>query len=316
MTTPTHPVIVVDWGTTAFRAWLVEAGDGRVHATIPDGRGMRELAGTSFRDYCAERLTPWRSGPGEPPPVYLAGMVGAATGWATAPQPALPLRPQDLAAHIIPAPGLDNAWLLPGVRVDSDAPDRVDVMRGEEVQILGALGRSDRRNAILCLPGTHSKWARVVDGVLKDFTTFMTGEVYAALLGHTLLGQGVEAGAIGSTAGSVEAFRRGLTQATVDGAGLLAHAFAARTRRLYRDLAADDVPAFLSGLLIGEELAGAAALGYLPRPEVVVVGAEALAARYAEALAIIGTRAETVAAADATLAGVLALARLHRPSPP
>lgn len=302
-------LIVVDWGTTSFRAWLVDGATGAVRDTLPSGRGMKELSGTSFRDYCAERLAPWRQGDA-PPPVYLAGMVGAPTGWAPAPQPALPLRPEDLAAHMVPAPGLDRAWLLPGVRVDEADPDRVDLMRGEEVQVLGALARSSRRDGVLCLPGTHSKWARVRDGVLTDFTTFMTGEVYGALLGHTLLGQGVSADA---PAADDAAFAQGLAEAERSDAGLLAHAFAARTRRLYRGLPPEAVPSFLSGLVIGEELKGAAALGYLPTDGVLLVGADALATRYGRALAERDSTATAVPAAEATLAGVLILARLHRP---
>ncbi|MCA1939985.1 MAG: 2-dehydro-3-deoxygalactonokinase, partial [Caenispirillum bisanense] len=82
-------LIVVDWGTTSFRAWLVDRETGAVRDSLPNGRGMKELSGTSFRDYCAERLAAWRQGDA-PPPAYLAGMVGAPTGWAPAPQPALP----------------------------------------------------------------------------------------------------------------------------------------------------------------------------------------------------------------------------------
>ncbi len=301
-------LILVDWGTSAFRAWLVEAETGAILGHLPDGEGMRALAGRSFAAYCADRLGPWLAR-GPRPPVYMAGMVGAPTGWIAAPQPALPLRPEELAAHVMAAPGMDDAWILPGVRVDSTAPDRVDVMRGEEVQILGALHHAGRSDAVLCLPGTHSKWARVTNGVLDDFTTFMTGEIYGALLSATLLGQGCDPSAHGAPG----AFQAGLAEAERTGGagGLLAHAFAARTRRLYRDLGTDDVPAFLSGLLIGEELAGATALGYLPQDTVLLVGATTLTARYGEALSKRGIAPVAIPAAEATLSGALMLARMH-----
>ncbi|OBX37480.1 2-keto-3-deoxy-galactonokinase [Halomonas elongata] len=85
------------------------------------------------------------------------------------------------------APGLSNAWIVPGLKVVRD--DHVDVMRGEEVQAFGALTLSDTASGLCCLPGTHSKWVRLEQERLTDFTTAMTGELFHAVRFHTLPGE-------------------------------------------------------------------------------------------------------------------------------
>jgi 2-dehydro-3-deoxygalactonokinase len=302
-------LIIIDWGTTAFRAWLLDDATGAILEHIPKGLGMRELAGSSFRDYCAERLAPWRS---EAPsaPIYMVGMVGAASGWTEAPQPPLPVDAKALAASIIPAPGLDNAWILAGVRVDTRDPDRVDVMRGEETQIIGALSLTERTDAVVCLPGTHSKWAKVSGGVIEDFTTCMTGEFHKAFMTHTILGLGCPAVG-GGLVPPGPAFAQGLAESEGQGS-LLSLAFSARARRLYRDLTADDVSDFLSGLLIGTELLDARSRGFIPpSPEVLLVGETALSLRYAMAFEARGITPVPVSPAAATQRGVLDLGRLR-----
>ncbi len=296
-------IIVVDWGTTAFRAYLVDAGNGTCLDRIDEGRGMRELAGQPFADYCRERLGDWREDGAVP--VYLAGMVGARQGWHEAPQLPLPRTATKLADSVVPAPGLDNTWLVPGVRLHGNG-GHVDVMRGEEVQIFGALTLADRTSATLCLPGTHSKWARVHDGALQHFATVMTGELFEAVTRHTLIGVPAE-----DTATPDEtAFRQGLDQAERPG-GLGHQLFTARSRWLYGDLAATGIRDYVSGLLIGHEVASMREL-YRDTVEIVVVASDSLRPRYDAALDHFGLKAHHVATADASLAGVLAIARRHR----
>ena len=103
---------------------------GEVQDEIPSGTGMRDTAREDFPRYCGEQLARWRTG-AEPPPVYMAGMVGAPQGCQAAPQPVLPVGIDDLAAQVVAAEGLADAWIIPGCRVQkSDA--EIDVMRGEE----------------------------------------------------------------------------------------------------------------------------------------------------------------------------------------
>lgn len=295
-------VIVVDWGTTSFRAWLVAGGE--VQDEIPSGTGMRDTAREDFPRYCGEQLARWRTG-AEPPPVYMAGMVGAPQGWQAAPQPVLPVGIDDLAAQVVAAEGLADAWIIPGCRVQkSDA--EIDVMRGEEVQIFGALDLLKRDDALFCLPGTHSKWAEVRGRKLVHFTTSMTGEVYETMLGHTILAKTADRAAPFDEA----AFRKGLAQA--DSAdGLLHQLFTARCRTLYGDMKPELTPSYLSGILIGAEVR--AMRGLHPQAkEVLLCGSDALRGPYGIALAAAGIAITAVSAKAASLAGIGTIAARHR----
>lgn len=286
--------IIVDWGTSRFRAWLVEVETGATLDEIVDGKGLRELTTPEFPGYCRDRLAPWRDRP-ESVPIYMAGMVGAAQGWQTAPQLPLPIRADELAAHMVPATGLTDAWIIPGCRY-TDCDGVADLMRGEEVQIFGALALTQRSDADLCLPGTHSKWARVRDGALTAFSTSMTGEVYEALMDHTLLGRPAERDA----GFSEPAFRKGMQQADHDG-GLLHHLFSVRSRHVQGDLAPDEIASYLSGLLIGHEVRENAkryAGGVL------LVCSPALKTPYETALAAHGMTHTWIASSEASVAGV------------
>lgn len=297
-------LIVVDWGTTSFRAWLVDA-KGDVLDEIPSGTGMRDMPRDAFPGYCGEQLARWRSD-ANPIPVYMAGMVGAPQGWQTAPQPILPVTLADLAGQVVAAEGLPNAWIVPGARVQKSAAE-IDVMRGEEVQIFGALALLGRTGGLLCLPGTHSKWAKVSEGTLTHFTSSMTGEVYEALLGHTILAKTADRAAPFEEA----AFRLGLAKAQEPG-GLLHLAFSARCRTLYGDLTPELTPSYLSGLLIGSEVRAMRELHPDAR-DLVVVASDALRGPYGIALAAAGFAATVVGAKAASLAGIGAVARNHKP---
>ena len=303
-------VIIVDWGTSNFRAWLIEQENGRVLDEIAGGLGMASLTPEQFPAYCAERFGGWRRG--NTPPVYMAGMVGAARGWAAAPQLPLPVKCTDLAVRVMAAPGLENAWIVPGARVAGDASESVmpDVMRGEEVQIFGAMELSSRRSGLLCLPGTHSKWARVVDGTLMHFTTSMTGELYTLLMEHSILGRDVkEKGVPDPVDGG--AFARGLGQTTTPG-GLLHQLFTTRAMLLERQLREDEIAGYLSGVVIGSEIAAMTEL-YPPREEqaLLLVCGEQLRRTYEYALAHAGYESSWIAAREASLNGVRQIIRLH-----
>lgn len=296
-------VIVVDWGTSSFRAYLVDLESGRCLDEIADGCGMSALAGTEFPSYCHEQTARWRPS-GSSVPIYMSGMVGAAQGWLTAPQPPAPVDADALARQVVPAEGLEDAWILPGVRCHG-ADGHVDVMRGEEVQIFGALVEVGAASAHLCLPGTHSKWATVRDGTLERFATAMTGELYQAVLCHTVVGRLAEAEA----AFDARAFTRGLSLAGRPG-GLPYHLFGARGRCLYGDLDAAEVASYLSGLLIGEELVRMAELEPLPGSVLLVCG-ERLREPYEIALEFKGVAFTWIAARVATLRGVVSVIRHH-----
>ncbi|WP_163559128.1 2-dehydro-3-deoxygalactonokinase [Halomonas sp. NO4] len=298
----TPAFIAVDWGTSNFRAFLADA-EARVLAERRSAAGLRALEAAAFPHYCREQLSDWLHDAGGEGalPIYLAGMVGARSGWAEAAQLELPLSPETLAAHLTAAPGLANAWLVPGGKVVT--AEHVDVMRGEEVQAFGGLALTGRDSGLFCLPGTHSKWIRAEGGRLVDFTTLVTGELYHAVRFHTLLGEPVPP----EDAFDAEGFERGLAAARHP-AGVLHALFEARSRYLHDGLAAGQVGSFLSGVLIGSEIA---AMDHLLAPAngVTLIGSPALAARYRQALG--GRRDLVVTTLDSDVASLAGIARLH-----
>lgn len=288
-------LIALDWGTTSLRAYLFDAA-GKVLDTRVSTAGIMNLPvpaeeggfDAAFEEACGVWLaqTPTLA-------VLAAGMVGSAQGWVQAPYVETPAGEDALVAGIVKVRAASGAQVavVPGVLEPGALPN---VMRGEETQIFGALsGMSDesaQETALIGLPGTHAKWAVVEGARIARFYTFMTGEVYAALKAHTILGRTMKLPAAPDTA----AFLRGVTVAREHGsAGLLATAFSTRTLGLTDQLAADEQPDYLSGLVIGHELAGLEAV--LARRDVALtacapqlIGADALCERYRLALAQFG----------------------------
>ncbi len=216
-----------------------------------------------------------------------------------------PAGAEELAAGLVEVPGV-GLRVVPGVAQRAPAPD---VMRGEETQVAGLLALRPelaRSRARLLHPGTHTKWIEAERGRVAGFRTFMTGEVFAVLRAHSILGRPAAAAPEPSPEESDAAFARGVLAVREAGraAPLL---FSARARVLAGDLAASASLDYLSGLLMGEELAGAD----LSAP-VALFGAPALRARYARALGLWGapTPMLEVDDADATVAGLWRVARL------
>ncbi len=180
---PREIMIGVDWGTTGFRAFRLR--DGQVLDRRDAPRGILAVPPGGFADALQAEVGDWlRDGETH---VLLAGMVGSRQGWVEAPYLACPAGLEELASGLMPVP-FTNAQVavIPGLS-SRDASGVPEVMRGEETQLIGAFLTAERLTTA-CLPGTHSKWARLEGGRIVSFTTHMTGEVYAALRGHTILG--------------------------------------------------------------------------------------------------------------------------------
>ena len=303
-------VIIIDWGTSNFRAWLIHQASGEVLDEISDGLGMASLLPSSFCSYCADRVRAWRDN--SMPPVYMAGMVGAAQGWAAAPQLPLPLKSVDLAHRVVAAPGMENAWIVPGAQVVGDADRGIepDVMRGEEVQIFGAMELSGLHSGVLCLPGTHCKWARMIDGTLVHFTTSMTGEAFTLFMNYSILGRGLREKGMPDPL-NIDAFVRGLGQAASPG-GLLHQLFTTRARLLAQELSEDEVADYLSGVLIGSEIAAMSVI-YPARPteKLLLVCNELLRKPYEFALRQADYEPHWIPARNASLQGIQEIIRQH-----
>jgi 2-dehydro-3-deoxygalactonokinase len=287
-------LIAIDWGTSSLRGALIEA-DGRVAEVRAFARGILTVDAGGFPAVFETCFGDWMT----PDALCLiAGMAGSQQGWLEAPYCPCPAGFDDVAARLAwIVPG--RIAIVPGLSIDVDGV--TDVMRGEETQIFGALELLDLRNARLVLPGTHSKWVTVTDSKITHFSTWMTGEFYALLRQHSILARTLPAD---EPPPDADAFGQGVAYA-LRGEGLLHTAFSARTLALFKRMAPDALPSYLSGLVIGEELRCQA----LARGDsVVIAGADALAARYEQALALLGVTCQQTGS-NATWLGLRAIAQ-------
>ena len=305
-------LIALDWGTSSLRAYkLGPAGVVLEQRSLASGimhlpTEAREIAGVrcadgfelAFDTACGDWLD------AEPHlPVIACGMVGSAQGWSEAAYRNTPVDVASLgkALHAVRSLRGVTVHIVPGVIEQGGLPN---VRRGEETQVLGVLRSLPTGGEVLIgLPGSHSKWVEVVGGCITHFDTFMTGEVFAILGKHSLLGRTQQT----PERFQADAFDRGVQVArSQDGQrGLLSTLFSARTLGLTGELAADQQPDYLSGLMIGHELSG------LPdrarHTPIILVGAGALCARYQRALALCGF-AHVSLAEEATEHGLWQLA--------
>lgn len=280
--------LAVDWGTTNRRVFRVEGG--AVVATARDTRGVTSLTPDA---YPAE-IAAMRARFGDLP-ILLAGMVGSTIGWRELPYVAAPVGFAALAQGL----GWIDARtaIVPGVSLLTDA--RADVMRGEEVQLLGAIAAGMApADSLLCQPGTHCKWVHMAGGEIADFTTAMTGELFALLRGHGLLAPQLTAEV---TPGS--AFRDGVE--TGKARDLAASLFGIRASKLLGRRQDVDAASYASGLLIGSDVA--ARLG--STGDVYVLADRALGELYAIAIAANGGTAHIIDSHAAFGAGIIALGK-------
>ncbi|MEJ0003241.1 MAG: 2-dehydro-3-deoxygalactonokinase [Pararobbsia sp.] len=299
-------LVAFDWGTSSLRAYLF-GPQGKVVGARSLPWGVMKLPraaaeggfDTAFEAACGDWLD---AHPGLP--LIACGMVGSAQGWVEARYIDTPADANRLAsslAEVRTARGV-TLRIVPGVIERGPLPN---VMRGEETQILGAMldapgstAQAGAPTTLVGLPGSHAKWAIVEGRRIERFHTFMTGETFAALRDHTILGRTMRMPA----APDSEAFLRGVAVARgASEAGMLATIFSTRTLGLTGQLAAEQQPDYLSGLLIGHELSGVESLlertgaSWGSQP-VLLIGERGLVERYRLALAHFGCRhVQTVA---------------------
>jgi 2-dehydro-3-deoxygalactonokinase len=283
----TGAYIAVDWGTTNRRAYLM-AEDGAVLDTSGDERGVLALAAEDYPD----ELRALRSRFGQLP-ILAAGMVGSTHGWKEAPYVAAPADLESLTFSIITVPG-ENARIVPGVSLRDGG--RADVMRGEEIQVLGAIAvGAAPASALFCQPGTHNKWIVTVDSRITDFATAMTGELFALVRDH-----GILSGMLDGEVRSGPAFSAGVARGL--GARDLAVAlFEVRAAVLLGSLPPADAASFASGLLIGSDVG---ARSDLAQQEVYLLATGSLADLYSGAVAAAGGRAVALDSRASFAAGI------------
>ncbi|MGJ7564471.1 2-dehydro-3-deoxygalactonokinase [Variovorax sp. GB1R11] len=292
-------LIAIDWGTSSLRGALLDT-DGKVLEERSDARGILTVPEGGFPAVFETLFGDWMRLEGTR--CLISGMAGSKQGWVEAPYCACPAGRVEVGRKIIDL-NVDMG-ALPGARIAivpglSDEHDGVpDVMRGEEVQIFGAMAITGQSDGVFVLPGTHNKWVTVKKGRVAGFRTYMTGEFYALLSQHSILARTLDASAPLDEA----SFLEGVTRSE-NGHGLLHNAFGARTLALFERMPKQELSSYLSGLLIGEELRTQSlqAVG-----EVVLIGSSALTQRYTLALRATGVATRTLGA-EATWAGLHAL---------
>lgn len=281
--------IAVDWGTTNRRAYLI-GGDGALVQKLADDRGVRSVVKGSYPDEVAsirQRLGDL--------PMLIAGTVGSARGWQAAAYIECPATIEQLASAINwVEPG--RSGIIPGVCQRGKEPD---VMRGEEVQALGAeLSGLAPQTGLICHPGTHAKWIRMEPARIAGFSTAMTGEMFNLLREHSTLSE-----MLSGKVSDDEAFRAGVWQG-LKGTDLLSSLFGIRPRHLLGEPGGQDA-AFVSGLLIGCDVRTAL---QRDRPQhITLVGEPELCSLYRSALELAGCPSRTVPGDTAFLAGISAV---------
>jgi 2-dehydro-3-deoxygalactonokinase len=282
--------IAVDWGTTNRRVFHI-AADGSLISRTQDDRGI-----LAVRDFAAEIAT-LRQDAGELP-LLLAGMVGSNRGWVEVPYvPAPAALAAVAAAAVVVAPGVT---IVPGVAMFD--PVRPDVMRGEEVQIFGAMAQTG--DGLVCLPGTHTKWVEIEDGAIARFRSVMTGDLMAALKARSILSDLLD-----HEPQCDAVFADGVDHGLEQG-DLTAELFTTRARVLTGGMSAADAASRISGLLIGADVR--AGLGRSRADVVPLIGAPALCERFALALRRAGREAAIIDGEAAFVAGARAIMTLRK----
>jgi 2-dehydro-3-deoxygalactonokinase len=258
--------IAVDWGTTNRRAYRVDSS-GACVAEFEDDRGALSVPKGEFPAAAAEIRT--RLGD---LPLLLAGMAGSNRGWIDAPYVPCPSGTDDLARNLV-WPGEREA-IVPGLSYQHG--DRADVMRGEEVQLLGAIANgSVPADALVCHPGTHNKWVTIKGGSIVSFRTVMTGELFNLLKKHSIIGDLLQ-GEVTVDDAFKQGARHGLEENDLPSA-----LFAIRARWLLSQSEPQACASYASGLLIGTDVKiGLSGHG----GEVIVMGRPELTALYAAAI--------------------------------
>jgi 2-dehydro-3-deoxygalactonokinase len=280
-----EPFIAVDWGTTNRRAWRLDSGCAAQE--FEDGKGV-----LSVEDFPAA-VAEIRERLGDLP-MLMAGMIGSNRGWVEAPYVPCTAGLAEVTGELTWVEAGRTA-IVPGLSCDPP-----DVMRGEEVQILGAVEIGlVPENALVCHPGTHNKWVRLSGGRVQSFRTVMTGEMFSLLQKHSILSDLLKDDmAVG------EAFCAGV-QRGLEGDALTAELFSVRAAVLLRKARKEDAADFTSGLLIGADV-GSSLRG--SEGVVYVMGRPELTRLYSAALGVAGRQAKQIDGETAFLAGIKAIA--------
>jgi 2-dehydro-3-deoxygalactonokinase len=287
--------VAVDWGTSSFRLWLIDRAGGVLQERRSQ-EGMMAAAKLGFATVLQSHLD--AVGAASDLPVVICGMAGARQGWVEAGYIDTPAHLALILERAVPVPAQSrDIWILPGIaQRDPRAPD---VMRGEETQLLGALGVDAAGEAVVCIPGTHSKWARVSGGTVERFATFMTGELFSVVSRETILAHAV----VGANEEDTEAFKSAVIAAFETPALAANLLFRVRSSQLLYGSSPSSAREKISGTLIGLELAAGLA-GDQPKNGIVLVASGRLQVLYRLAFETLSVAVQSIDAEGAVRRGL------------
>ena len=285
--------IAADWGTTHMRAWAIGEEDS-VLAFRESNEGMKDLQQNEFEPVLLRLIESWLDDT-KVTTVMACGMVGAKQGWVETPYLKTPCVPLD-NNQLTTANTHDKrikVHLVPGVMQHHPA----DIMRGEETQIAGFINKNLDFNGVVCLPGTHAKWANIKEGQITSFKTFMTGELFGVISSHTLIRHST------SIKGwNQDSFEAGVLEGFNNPGSIASNLFSLRAESIVNDLDRDQARSSLSGLLLGVELNGAQ--NFWKGNDVTLIGSELLSNNYHEGLKILGGQIQLFSLETATMSGL------------
>ena len=288
-------LIAADWGTSNLRIWGIDHR-GQVIDTINNGKGMSSLIPSEFEPYLISLIESWLPKEGNAKcPIIICGMAGAKTGWKEAAYLKAPCPPIN-KEKIIQVETDDqriSVSIVPGIMQTSPP----DVMRGEETQIAGYLSKNPDFDGIICLPGTHTKWAHISANEIVSFKTFMTGEIFLSLSERSILKTSVQSNDFDSTS-FLEAFEDTYSNPAL----LSSKLFGLRAADLLENTSTKFLKSKLSGYLIGCELAGAKS--YWLGQNIIMIGNNDLCILYQKALKKLGINTTIESTQNVTLNGL------------
>ena len=302
-----RPYVAVDWGTSRMRAMLIEEGSTKLDRDhVVFGEGISKLT-QPIADVLLSAIEPWTDKHGKMD-IVMAGMVGSNIGWRETPYVSCPANLDELSSSAERFEQCGHRMaILPGVRC-TNPMGQPDLMRGEELQVLGWLASNtgdSQTDRLFCLPGTHTKWCQLKDDKLDVFDTSLTGELFALIKEHSILVSKDDV--IFAKPFDEDSFNAGVDLILKQPNTLLHTLFSTRTRSLTSPDTAGDGPSYLSGLLIGSCVQNAFDLYGTPAAGVELIGDPSLCKKYAVAIERLGQTSRTLDGVDAIHAGFLAL---------
>lgn len=296
--------VCVDWGTSRMRATLCEFREAGLHEVdTRTGPGVHTARGR-LEETLFDTIEPWIAEWGQMP-LLLSGMVGSNIGWRHLPYLKCPIRPAEVAGQCLTFENRGHrVVMVPGLECVNDL-GQPDVMRGEELQVLGWLAGNamhGRGEWLVCLPGTHTKWVTVLDGCILSFRTAITGELYSLLVRHSVL-LARDGGPEGESEFDMEGFLAGVDQSSARPEAILQLLFSTRSRMLRGVAPPDAAASYLSGLLIGNDCATIVGRGNAQWRNVALVGDPTLCQRFSTALGRLGVGSASLDGRQAALAG-------------